>query len=223
VLPLKHSPMEPIVRTYLRELEARQDVLGAAVFGSYARGDARPDGNIDIFVLISEGVHRDLERHDGKTYELLYASEKDALAFYAQNPDDCVTTWADAKIAFDKDGGLLRLRAYANLLRESGKISAAKSDIMHRKFEAEDKLNTLREIAKSDMSTAFMYLHELAGRLLEYRFNMIGHWTPPPKGRLSALRTVEPELAVLFDEFYSHVSWDGKIEMFGKLIKRTFE
>ena len=215
--------MEQTVRTFMRELESREDILGAAVFGSYARGDARPDGNIDLFVLVRDGVRRDLERRDGKTYEILYASEKEAKAFYEQNPDDCVATWADARIAFEKDGGLLRLRAYADLLREKGKSSAGTTDVLHRKFEAQDKLRTVRDIAATDMPSAFMYLHELAGRLLEYRFHMLGRWAPPPRVRLTILRRDEPALAALFDEFYYAPVWDDRVATFEKLLQKTFE
>lgn len=214
--------MEAAVRTFLGDLAERTDVLGAAVFGSYARGEARPDGDIDVFVLVSDGVWRDLERRDQKTFELLYASEKEAMEFYAQNPDDCVIKWQEAKVAFDKDGGLGRLQAYAALLRGEGKRKSAGGDVLHRKYEAEDKLRAVRHLAATDMPTAYMYLHELVQRLLEYRFDMTGRWTPPPKQRLQLLRGVEPSLAALFDEFYSLPTWEEKLGAAERVMRCVF-
>ncbi len=215
--------MEQTVRTFLRELETRADILGAALFGSYARGDARPDGDIDVFVLVADGVRRDLARRGDKTFEMLFASEKDAMAFYGQNPDDCVTTWEDARIVFDKDGGLLRLKEHAAMLRDSGKQRRAETDVLHRKFEAEDKLRAVRHLAETDMASAYMYLHELVQRFLEYRFDMIGRWTPPAKQRLLLLRGAEPQLATLFDEFYSLPSWNEKLEAAERVMRAVFE
>lgn len=214
--------MEGTVQTYLQGLASRPDTLGVAVFGSYARGDARPDADVDVFVLVSDGVWRDVESSGGRTYELLFASEKEAKDFYAQNPDDCVSTWSEAKIVYDRDGRMASLAEYASVVRDTGKRKAARSEILHRKFEAEDKLRAARHLAESDFPTAFMSLHELAGRLIECHFAKVGTWSPPPKLRLTALRSGWPELAGLFDEFYSQTHWEERVRTMEKIIAAVF-
>ena len=63
--------MEEAVRRFIGELTAKPEVLGVAVFGSYARGEARPDSAVDVFVLVPEGVRRDVERRGERTFEMV--------------------------------------------------------------------------------------------------------------------------------------------------------
>jgi tRNA nucleotidyltransferase (CCA-adding enzyme) len=49
------------IRHLVDELARRPEVLGLALFGSVARGDARPDSDVDVFVLVKEGMWRDVE------------------------------------------------------------------------------------------------------------------------------------------------------------------
>ncbi len=210
------------VRAFVDELAARPGTLGVAIFGSYARGDARPDADIDVFVLVEEGVWRDVERRDGLTFELLFASEREARDFYAQNPDDCVSTWGEARIVSDRSGRMDALREYAATIADTGRKKAAVGDVLHRKFEAEDKLRAARHLATEDFPTAYMALHDLAARLIETHFAKEGAWSPPPKQRLTALRRGWPEIAALFDEFYSQTSWEGKTGTLEKVLRRVF-
>jgi hypothetical protein len=210
------------VRAFMTELSSRPEVLGVAVFGSHARGDARPDADVDVFALVGEGVWRDVEHRDGRTYELLFASEREAREFYAQNPDDCVSTWGEAHILCDKEGRMEALRAYAAHLADAGRKKAGRGDVRHRKYEAEDKLRAARHLAVSDYPTAYMALHDLAARLIETHYAKEGSWLPPPKQRLTSLRRAWPELAGLFDEFYSQTSWEGKVAALEKIMGAVF-
>lgn len=219
---LPEAQMTEGVRAFIDELAARPETLGVAIFGSYARGDSRPDADIDVFVLVGEGVWRDVERRGDLTFELLFASEQEARAFYAQNPDDCVSTWGEARIVSDRSGRMSALREYAALLAGAGRKKAPPSDVLHRKFEAEDKLRAAQHLATEDYPTAYMALHDLAARLIETHFAKEGAWSPPPKQRLTSLRKGWPELAGLFDEFYSQTSWDEKTATLEKITRRVF-
>ena len=50
---LEHHPTELNIDTLVAYLAAQPDVLAAYLFGSYARGDARPDSDVDLAVLLS--------------------------------------------------------------------------------------------------------------------------------------------------------------------------
>lgn len=43
---------ERVVRSFLAEVERRYDVAGAYVFGSQARGDATPESDTDVAILL---------------------------------------------------------------------------------------------------------------------------------------------------------------------------
>lgn len=220
MLPEAH--MTEGVRAFIDDLAARPETLGVAIFGSYARGDARPDADIDVFVLVTDGVWRDVESRDGLTFELLFASEREARDFYAQNPDDCVSTWGEAHIVSDRSGRMDALREYAALLVGTGRKKATAGDVLHRKYEAGDKLRAARLLATEDYPTAYMALHDLAARIIETHFAKEGAWSPPPKQRLTSLRRGWPDLGALFDEFYSQTSWDEKTATLEKIMTRVF-
>ena len=72
------------------ELKRKSETLGIAVFGSFARGEDRPNSDIDVLVIIKKGVRRDVERRGKRTFEFVYASFPEAVKFYRANPNDCV-------------------------------------------------------------------------------------------------------------------------------------
>ena len=49
----EHHPTELNIEALAAYLTAQPDVLAAYLFGSYARGDARPDSDVDLAVLLS--------------------------------------------------------------------------------------------------------------------------------------------------------------------------
>jgi len=49
----EHQPTELNIEALAACLTAQPDVLAAYLFGSYARGDARPDSDVDLAVLLS--------------------------------------------------------------------------------------------------------------------------------------------------------------------------
>jgi uncharacterized protein len=53
-----------------RAREAGIPVLGAILYGSHARGDARPDSDIDVLVLVEDGI--DSQRLEEVRRQLLH-------------------------------------------------------------------------------------------------------------------------------------------------------
>jgi predicted nucleotidyltransferase len=69
----------PITLDELRRILREHGVVKASVFGSYARGEARPDSDLDILVSYGDGVslftHFDLrdelEKYGGKPVDII--------------------------------------------------------------------------------------------------------------------------------------------------------
>jgi predicted nucleotidyltransferase len=55
------EPPNPATRAFVDELRARPDVVGVLLFGSWARGDHRPDSDVDLVVIIDAGYQRHVE------------------------------------------------------------------------------------------------------------------------------------------------------------------
>src|ERR1700682_3263733 len=89
---------DPAIRKMMNELEARPDVLGVAIFGSTARGDQRPDSDVDVYALVTEGSWRDVGEHAGRNFEYVFASESESRAFWKGRPDEFVKMWREGRI-----------------------------------------------------------------------------------------------------------------------------
>jgi predicted nucleotidyltransferase len=59
------APLPPRIDEALRAFRAKLDVglagrlVQVALFGSYSRGDWRPDSDVDVLVVLDRAVHRD--------------------------------------------------------------------------------------------------------------------------------------------------------------------
>lgn len=65
-----------VVRQISQTIHQVEPTATAILYGSEARGDARPDSDIDILILL-EGEYRDLKREDhlsGKLYDIELSS-----------------------------------------------------------------------------------------------------------------------------------------------------
>ena len=207
----------------VHQLRAKKEVLGVAIFGSYARGDQRPDSDIDVFVLIKKGVRRDVERIGKTNFEFVYVSYEEALKFYKNNPNDCVQLWKDAKILFDDNGLLKKLCAYAHRIEKKGKKPISELKLKHFRFDTEDSIRAMESLMETDSATANLYACIRAANLLELYFDIHMLWTPPPKKQLLFLRKHDREAAHVFDAFYQAESTQKRIKCLKKIKENVFE
>jgi hypothetical protein len=101
------------IRHLVDELAGRPEVLGVALFGSVARGDARPDSDVDVFVLVTDGMWRDVEERGQRHVEFVFSSPERTQAFGEGRPDEYVQMWQDAQVLIDKEGRMAELRRAA--------------------------------------------------------------------------------------------------------------
>lgn len=207
----------------LEELSERPEVLGVALFGSAARGDARTDSDVDVYVLVKDGSWRDIETRDGKHYEFVYASASESEAFWKANPHDYVKLWTDARILFDPEGQLAAFRKDAERFREQGPPQPDPKAIAHGRFDADDQLRAIRALQHSDPATAALALHRLIERLSEVFFSLRGRWVPPPKERLNQIRELAPKLGRAFDTIYVAEAIGTKVEAAQDLVDCIFD
>ncbi|MDJ0975715.1 MAG: nucleotidyltransferase domain-containing protein [Planctomycetota bacterium] len=99
------------------ELGADPAVSGIFLFGSHARGDGRPDSDIDLLVVRTGPFQRRVAHIDDVEFELFFNNEPDIVEYWRANDDDFTNFWADAQVLFDRAGATERLRAAADSLR----------------------------------------------------------------------------------------------------------
>jgi predicted nucleotidyltransferase len=82
-----------ILHRYLRRLlDAKLPVKGLVLYGSYARGDARPTSDIDVLVLLDNGLSRE---------EIFQIWPE--LDFLTHSIDNRIETWPVTESSFETD------------------------------------------------------------------------------------------------------------------------
>jgi hypothetical protein len=217
--------MDPRPQAFFEELHARPDVLGLVLFGSYARGDHRPDSDIDLLVIVAEGeTVRKIESRAGKTYEMVWTTESEALRYWQGDRDGCYWLWLDAQIIFDKDGSTDRLRMGASQILAEGKLELSASESLHRRFDLEDQLRAVKWLAGEDIPAANYALQQVASQLVTSYFAIERLWEPPPKKALQTIRATNPELGLLLDAFYApQTPFEDSVALAEAIIQELFD
>lgn len=216
--------MDPRVQHFFDELQREPDVLALIVFGSYARGDGRPDSDIDLLVIIPAGeTTRRIDTRAGKTYEMIWVTESAALDYWQSDRDGCYGVWQDARIIFDKNGAAARLHLGAKKIIAEGKRELSDLELAHARFDAEDQLRAIKKLAEEDLSAANHALHHNMARLVEVFFDIERLWTPPPKKALQLIRRTNPKLGALLDSFYSpETRFEQSVSLTEEIIQEIF-
>jgi hypothetical protein len=195
--------MNEETRGFVEHLTGRQDVLGVLLFGSWARGDHRPDSDVDLVVIVRAGFHRGVEYFGRQAFEIIYVTESGAFDYWAAHRDDAAAMWEVAQILHDKDGTMERLAGRARALLAEGKPPLDAAGIAHARFDVDDQLRHIASIAGADPATANLLLANNVCRLTELVFELGGRWTPPPKQRLARIDVLDPELGAHLRRFYA--------------------
>src|SRR3954465_12264932 len=133
--------MNEAIQRFVDELAADPAVRGIILFGSHARGNARPDSDADL-VILGERDHFEMgfAERDGQKFELLRWSEAVAIRYATDNPDNAADFWQVAEILYDPNGAAARLRDHAAVLLADGKPRMDEARRAWSRWAAEDRL-----------------------------------------------------------------------------------
>jgi predicted nucleotidyltransferase len=198
--------MNTTTQLYIEELQTDPQVLGIILFGSWARGNNRPDSDVDLLVIVKDGFKRTVEYRAGQAFELTYTTEHGAIEYWQSSPDDAVELWRIAKVLFDRDGTVARLRQAGNEIKEGEKKPLSTDQYNHYKFDVQDQLKAIEKLADTDQTTARMLLSSKIFQLTELFFDVRQLWTPPPKQRLAIIKQINHNLHDLIAEYYHEQS-----------------
>jgi len=216
--------MNTETQKFLDELKQRPDVLGVIMFGSWARGNNRPDSDVDLVVILTEGYRRTIEHRNGQPFEIIYTTEKGAFDYWESHKDDAVGFWEVAKILYNKDGTIERLKIKIKEILNAGKKPIDEYQLGQFRFDSEDQLKYVESILASDPTTANLILTNKIFALTELFFDIRQIWTPAPKQRLTKIKGINLEFYSLLEKFYQEsIPLKDKIETAKKIIPIIFQ
>src|SRR3954451_13623097 len=133
--------MNEAIQRFVDELAADPAVRGVILFGSHARGNARPDSDADLMIL-GEGDQFEMgfAERDGQKFELLRWSEAVAIRYATDNPDNAADFWQVAEILQDPDGAAARLCAHAAEMLAEGKPPMDEARRAWSRWASDDRL-----------------------------------------------------------------------------------
>ena len=106
-----------VLDRFVHELKDDLDIVAVFVFGSFARGDSRPDSDVDLLVITKGDFRKEIVHREGVEFEIFHNNRDDTITFWKQNQDDFENFWRDAKALFDRDGTVEYLERVAATLR----------------------------------------------------------------------------------------------------------
>ncbi len=190
-------------QTFINNLKQRPDVLGIILFGSWARGNNRPDSDVDLLVILTDGFKRAVEYLDSQAFEIIYTTAPSTVEFWESSKDECARFWEIAKILFDRDGTIQQLQTQADHIIKAGKPALDADQLARFQFDAEDGLRSIQHILLTDPTSANLLLTNKIFVLTELFFDVRQLWIPAPKQRLAEIKSIAPEFYALLEKFFA--------------------
>jgi len=195
--------MNPAITTFVEELAADPTTRGVLLFGSQARGTARPDSDADLAIIVDQpGFVMGVAERDGQEFELVHLSEATAMAYFSENRDAAADTWSSAKILYDPDGSLTRLRDHVAAIVARGKPPLDPTRTRYLRIAAEDRFRAAAGLAATNDAAARMLLFERMLDLVGTFFDVRQIWAPPTKRRLDAIAPISADLHALLSRIF---------------------
>lgn len=215
--------MNEATKKFVENLKADDNVLGVILFGSWARGNNRPDSDVDLIVILENGYQRAFENAYDQNFEIIYTTADLALEYWKTYPDDAANLWEVVNILFDRNGKVLDIKSSIMEFLAGGKKPLDDKSKSQLRFSTEDTLLAVRSLRETDPTTAILVLEKTVLSLTEQYFDLRQLWTPAPKQRIAKIKEIDSGFCDLLGEYYSEsVSLDKKIDLTSRMIDLVF-
>ncbi|EMI9089272.1 DNA polymerase subunit beta [Bacillus cereus] len=196
---IKHEQHKKLVQTIVAETLSMEKVNGFMLIGSVARGDAYPDSDLDLYILLEDGQKKKFqsETREDILVEYKYADVNQILVNFKNNPME-LYSFLEGKILFDKSGELKKLKEIATYEFENYRVSSDKvkgiSHWLHSSF-----IKIQSALKASDELKASYIVHTSTWTLLEGIWAINNKPVPPAGAVLRYIQTL-PNKPIHLDE-----------------------
>lgn len=216
--------MNTAIQKFIEELKNQPNIFGVVLFGSQARGNNRPDSDVDLLVIQEEGFRRAVEYRDGQNFEIIYTTPELTLKFWQDKKDDCYNLWSVAKVLYDKDGTIEKLKAQAEAMIKDGKAKMDESQRGQLQFSAMDEIAAVESLAGKDEVAANLLLNHVVFTLTTQFFDLRQLWTPAPKQRVEKIKELKPQMHTELVKFHqAETTIQDNIATARRMVSLTFE
>lgn len=187
----------------IEQLALHDRYLAAFIFGSFARGEATNQSDLDVNVIVDEDNLCTNINHPvvgGVKFDLTFFSLKQLKERTAQEMErrQRIPMVAESLIVFDKTHELLHIQTQAQQVDPIGVRPDEQQFLQFMFFHANDKVQRHLEI---DPMSAQLSMHVGLNDLLHYHYQLQQKWWISSKRLLSDLRTWDLPLAQLLEQF----------------------
>lgn len=187
---IKHEQHKKLVQTIVAEFLSLDKVNGCMLIGSVARGDAYPDSDLDLYILLEDGQKKKFhsEMREETLVEYKYADVNQILVNFQNNPME-LYSFLEGEILFDKSGELKRLKEIATYEFENYRVSSDKvKGISHWLHSSLIKIQSA--LKANDELKASYIVHTSTWTLLEGIWAINNKPTPPAGSVLRYIQTL---------------------------------
>ena len=205
------------------------DCLAALLFGSVARGEARPGSDLDILIVTTDEIqfYRKSFRDFGWFIEAYVGSQKfneEKIAQPRQSHNSSfLTSWVEGIILKDQENFALRLQEKAIAIFAQGPDKLTQAEIDQYRYVITDWLDDL--VDSSSYEEALFIAYELVAKTAELLLAGKGQWSGERKWLYRALQRSEDPMARQLiqglEHFYRMADNDRLIEVVNAILERT--
>ena len=152
-----YTPQREIIAACFVAAQNDPDVIGLLLAGSFARGDALPDSDVDLYFLLCDGCSRSFntELRNGILIESQYDDAARVKAKLTNNPMT-IYTYLDGRVLYDLENRFPELIRLAQETQNSFSVTEKdRADIAHWLLSASLKVKASR-VAGDQFKMAFI-------------------------------------------------------------------
>ncbi len=209
---------EAIIREVTAELKSTPEAVGAILHGSYARGTARPDSDMDFLCAVdTPWMDKEIRLTQGIEVEIQRMPLRNLHGdITGRDPKPfTVATFAECRILFDQDGIIADLCGKAKEIWDKGptepssvEVFFGKSYIRHHLDEIE-RLKDLMPESRFPLEALFSQAFLVSIRAF---FRARGFWLLKISDALAEINTIDPEFASVVRGYIEAPDLESRIE-----------
>ncbi|MGE7882020.1 nucleotidyltransferase domain-containing protein [Bacillus sp. NPDC094077] len=196
---IKYEQHKKLVQTILIECLSMDKVNGFMLIGSVARGDAYPESDLDLYILLKDGQKKKFhsETRNGILVEYKYADFNQIQVNFKNNPME-IYSFLEGEILIDKCGELKKLKKIAKYEFETYRVSNDKVKVISHWLHS-SLIKIQSALKANDELKASYIVHTSTWTLIEGIWAINNKPVPPAGSVLKYMQTLS-KVTTNFDD-----------------------